>query len=82
MEELTRLKRLMLLVTKDLISNCRYCVEVFSDPDDKTPIQCIKYAGCSSPISVNAATCLSCQEYKKKERLFQLQLDSNPDTEH
>lgn len=65
MEKTNELKALMLLVTQELISGCRFCMHIASDPEDKTPIHCIKYSGCSVPVRVNAATCLSCQEYKR-----------------
>lgn len=76
MEDLNRIKQLMLSVTKELVSNCRFCVEIASDADDKTPIQCVKYSGNSSPISLNATTCLTCKEYKKTDRFLQMKGDS------
>lgn len=66
MDELNRIKHLTLSVTRELVANCRFCVEIALDPDDKTPIQCIKFSGNSTPISVNATTCLTCKEYLKK----------------
>jgi hypothetical protein len=68
MKNVNRLKQLVLAVTTELVSKCRFCVQISADPEDKTPISCIKYAGNSNPISVNSAACLSCQEYKKTSK--------------
>jgi hypothetical protein len=76
MEDLNRIKQLLLSVTKELVANCQFCVEINSDPDDKTPIQCVKYSGNSTPISLNAATCLSCKEYKKTDSFLQMKGES------
>lgn len=74
MDDLNRMKRLMLTVTQELIGGCRFCIEIASDPEDRTPIQCVKFSGNSTPISVNAATCITCKEFKKSERLQQAKL--------
>ena len=68
MKEIVKLKQTMLNVTHELISGCRFCVQISLDPDDKTPIQCVKYSGCSIPVHTNTATCLSCQEYKRSKK--------------
>ncbi|PYI52071.1 hypothetical protein [Paenibacillus flagellatus] len=65
MDDTVRLKQTMLNVTQQLIAGCRFCVQISQDPDDKTPVHCVKYSGCAIPVLVNAATCLSCQEYKR-----------------
>ncbi|WP_127579077.1 hypothetical protein [Paenibacillus koleovorans] len=70
MNEMNRMKSIMLSVTRELIAGCRFCVEISADPDEKTPIQCTKFSGGSSPIFLNAATCLSCQEFRKTNPAF------------
>lgn len=66
MVEIDWFKQTMLDATHELISGCRFCVHIATDFDDRTPVQCVKYSGCSTPVKINVATCLSCQEYKKK----------------
>ncbi|RKN85259.1 hypothetical protein [Paenibacillus ginsengarvi] len=68
MEDLVRLKQTMLNITHELLSGCRFCVQIASDCDDRTPVHCVKYSGCAIPVQINAATCLSCQEYKKNAK--------------
>jgi len=63
MDEMVRLKQLALKLTAELVSSCRFCVDIADDPDDTTPISCIKYSGCPVPVRVNAEACLSCREY-------------------
>ncbi len=65
MEEHAQLKNDLLKVTVELISPCKFCIAISSDPNDKTPINCIKFSGSPFPINVNVATCLSCGEYKR-----------------
>lgn len=65
MEPLARLKQTMLDATHELIAGCRFSVHISSDCEDRTPIHCVKYSGCAIPVQLNAATCLSCQEYKR-----------------
>ncbi len=64
MDELTQLKIDLLKVTTELVSPCKYCTMVSSNPEYKTPIYCTKFTGAIHPICVNVATCLSCGEYK------------------
>jgi hypothetical protein len=45
------------------IAHCKYFLGN-SVGSLRTPILCTKFSGSSVPISVNLATCLSCQEYK------------------
>lgn len=66
MDELMQMKMDLLKVTTELISPCRYCTMITTNPDMKAPIQCTKFAGSSQPIKVNVATCLSCKEYNNK----------------
>lgn len=73
MEELVRFKQTMLDITHELISGCRFCTHISTNPEDKTPVHCVKYSGCSIPVQVNAATCLSCQEYKRGGKLQERQ---------
>lgn len=68
MDEFDRLKQTMLDITHELISGCRFCVQIASDLDDRTPVHCVKFSGCAIPVQINAATCLSCQEYKRSGR--------------
>ncbi|MDF2724170.1 MAG: hypothetical protein K0Q59_3845 [Paenibacillus sp.] len=62
-------KQMMLNATHEVISECRFCVHINVDSDDRTPVQCVKYSGCSTPIRINVATCLSCQEYKRSANM-------------
>lgn len=48
-----------------LISACRYCESISSEPANKTPVACTKLSGASRPIQVNFNTCLGCREYTK-----------------
>ena len=67
MDEMARLKQLALKLTAELVSSCRFCVDIADDPDDSTPISCIKYSGCPVPVRVNAEACLSCREYEVRK---------------
>jgi|GEM_PF-3908315 len=68
MEELIQTKKVLLLVTTELISSCSYCTMVSTDPQSKTPIHCTKFSGSCNPILVNVSTCLSCGEYKSESQ--------------
>jgi hypothetical protein len=51
-------------LTHELLSTCRYCVEIVADERVRTPVQCTKWSGSSFPISLSVVTCLSCREFE------------------
>lgn len=45
------------------IAKCKSCTSI-SDYSSRTPVQCVKFAGSSVPISVNLTACHTCGDYK------------------
>lgn len=52
------------LPTLEQVKSCRYCTGI-STENAKTPVQCTKFSGSTTAISVNLFTCLTCGEYEK-----------------
>lgn len=66
MDEMKQLKADLHRLTVELISGCSYCSMISSNIELKTPIYCTKFTGVLHPTCVDVATCLACQEYKRK----------------